>query len=87
MRCRKSNDIDSAVKAAREAFDSGKWTGIPANERGKIIWKIGDLIDNHAEELAQLSHLIMVSQLQLLEQQMFPSLLIFLDIWQVGQPR
>ena len=40
-----SKDIDLAVKAARNAFDSGKWTGIPANERGKIIWKIGDLID------------------------------------------
>ena len=52
-----SNDIDLAVKAAREAFDSGKWTGIPANEKGKIIWKIGDLIDNHAEELAQLESL------------------------------
>ena len=52
-----SNDIDLAVKAAREAFDSGRWTGIPANERGKIIWKIGDLIDNHAEELAQLESL------------------------------
>ena len=52
-----SNDIDLAVKAAREAFDSGKWTGIPANERGKIIWKIGDLIDNHTEELAQLESL------------------------------
>ena len=52
-----SNDVDLAVKAAREAFDSGKWTGIPANERGKIIWKIGDLIDNHTEELAQLESL------------------------------
>ena len=52
-----SDDIDLAVKAAREAFDSGKWTGIPANERGKIIWKIGDLIDNHTEELAQLESL------------------------------
>lgn len=52
-----SKDIDLAVKAARNAFDSGRWTGIPANERGKIIWKIGDLIDQHAEELAQLESL------------------------------
>ncbi len=52
-----SNDIDLAVKAARKAFDSGKWTSIPTNERGKIIWKIGDLIDKHAEELAQLESL------------------------------
>ncbi len=52
-----STDIDLAVKAARKAFDSGKWTSIPTNERGKIIWKIGDLIDKHTEELAQLESL------------------------------
>ncbi len=52
-----STDIDLAVKAARKAFDAGKWTSIPTNERGKIIWKIGDLIDKHTEELAQLESL------------------------------
>ena len=52
-----SEDIDLAVSSARNAFDSGKWTSIPANEKGKIIWKIGDLIDKHAEELAQLESL------------------------------
>ena len=52
-----NTDIDLAVKAARKAFDSGKWTSIPTNERGKIIWKIGDLIDKHTEELAQLESL------------------------------
>ena len=52
-----STDIDLAVKAARKAFDAGKWTSIPTNERGKIIWKIGDLIDQHTEELAQLESL------------------------------
>ena len=44
------NDIDLAVQAARKAFDSGKWTSMPNNERGKIIWKIGELIDEHNEE-------------------------------------
>ena len=29
------NDIDLAVSAARKAFDSGKWTSLPNNERGK----------------------------------------------------
>ena len=52
-----SNDIDAAVKAARSAFDSGIWTDMPNNEKGKIIWKIGDLIDQHNEELAQLESL------------------------------
>ena len=34
-----SKDIDAAVKAARVAFDSGAWTDVPNNEKGKIIWK------------------------------------------------
>ena len=50
-------DINLAVSAARNAFDSGTWGKIPPNERGKIIWKIGDLIDEHTEELAQLESL------------------------------
>ena len=52
-----SKDIDLAVKAARDAFDSGKWGNIPPNEKGKILWKIADLIDDHGEELAQLESL------------------------------
>ncbi len=51
------NDVDLAVSAARKAFDSGKWSSLPNNEKGKIIWKIGDLIDEHNEELAQLESL------------------------------
>ena len=50
-------DIDLAVASARKAFDSGKWTSVPNNEKGKIIWKIAELIDNHTEELAQLESL------------------------------
>lgn len=51
------HDIDLAVAAARKAFDSGKWSSMANNEKGKIIWKIGDLIDQHNEELAQLESL------------------------------
>jgi phenylacetaldehyde dehydrogenase len=47
-------DIALAVKAARNAFDSGPWTRMTASERGKLIWKIGDLIEKHNDELAQL---------------------------------
>ena len=52
-----SKDVDLAVKAARKAFDSGVWTDMSNSEKGKIIWKIGDLIDKHGEELAQLESL------------------------------
>ena len=50
-------DIERAVKAARKAFDSGVWTGMTASERGRLIWKLGDLIEQHLEEFAQLESL------------------------------
>jgi phenylacetaldehyde dehydrogenase len=52
-----SEDIDRAVRAARTAFDDGPWGHITPSERGRIIWRIGDLILAHAEELAQLESL------------------------------
>jgi phenylacetaldehyde dehydrogenase len=50
-------DIDRAVKAARAAFESGPWSKMTPSERGRLIWKIGDLIDKHNEEFAQLESL------------------------------
>lgn len=47
-------DIALAVKAARNAFDTGPWTRMTASDRGKLIWKIGDLIERHNDELAGL---------------------------------
>jgi len=52
-----AEDIERAVKAARRAFDEGPWGGLTASDRGRIIWKIGDLILEHADELAQLESL------------------------------
>jgi phenylacetaldehyde dehydrogenase len=52
-----AEDINRAVLAAREAFDNGPWGRITPSERGRIIWRIGDLILEHAEELAQLESL------------------------------
>ena len=51
--CEKA-DVDEAVKAARAAFDTGPWTRMTPSERGRIIWKVGDLILKYTEELAQL---------------------------------
>lgn len=47
-------DIAAAVKSARQAFDHGPWTRMTSSERGKIIWRIGDLIEKHNDQLAQL---------------------------------
>jgi len=50
-------DIDLAVKAARRAFESGPWAKMSASERGRIIWKIADLLEQHTEEFAELETL------------------------------
>ncbi len=50
-------DIDRAVKAARAAFETGPWSKIPTSERGRMIWKLADLIEKHLEEFAQLESL------------------------------
>src|SRR4249919_1698548 len=52
-----AEDINRAVKAARRAFEDGPWSRMTASERGRIIWRIGDLILEHADELAQLESL------------------------------
>src|SRR6202012_1376931 len=53
----KNADVDLAVAAARKAFDSGPWPNMSPSQRGKILWKIGDLILENLEELAQLESL------------------------------
>ncbi|KAK1297836.1 Aldehyde dehydrogenase family 2 member C4 [Acorus calamus] len=50
-------DINLAVKAARQAFDHGKWPRMPGSERGRIMLKFADLIDENVEELAKLDSL------------------------------
>jgi phenylacetaldehyde dehydrogenase len=50
-------DIDLAVQAARRAFDSGPWSRMTASERGKLVWKLADLLEEHTEEFATLETL------------------------------
>src|SRR5262245_9903045 len=50
----RAEDVDRAVKAARAAFDSGPWPRMKAAERARILWKLGDLLMAHADELARL---------------------------------
>ncbi|TWT55008.1 Phenylacetaldehyde dehydrogenase [Rubripirellula amarantea] len=50
-------DIDLAVTAARKAFDSGPWSKMTPSQRGQLIWKVGELIEQNADELAQLETL------------------------------
>jgi phenylacetaldehyde dehydrogenase len=50
-------DIEQAVKAARRAFDHGPWRRMTASERGRLIWKLADLLEEHLEEFAYLESL------------------------------
>lgn len=50
-------DVDLAVAAARRAFDSGPWASMSPSERGKLVWRLGDLLEEHADEFAELEAL------------------------------
>lgn len=47
-------DIDAAVRAARLAFDKGPWSRISPADRSRLIWKLADLLETHADEFAEL---------------------------------
>jgi len=51
-----AEDINRAVESSRAAF-SGPWSRLTPSERGKIIWKLGDLILANLDELAELESL------------------------------
>jgi aldehyde dehydrogenase (NAD+) len=48
------NDVDRAVEAARAAFEDPSWRGLNATQRGALLYRLGDLIAEHADELAEL---------------------------------
>jgi phenylacetaldehyde dehydrogenase len=50
-------DIDLAVAAARRAFESGPWARMTPRDRSRLVWKLGDLLELHADELAELEAL------------------------------
>ena len=52
-----ADDIDLAVKAARNAFDNGPWRSMDARERGELMYRFADLIEEEIDELAALETL------------------------------
>lgn len=50
-------DVNRAVKAARKAFDQGPWRRMAASERGRLLYKLADLMEKHQDELAALEAL------------------------------
>jgi aldehyde dehydrogenase (NAD+) len=51
------HDVDKAVKAARKAFDEGPWRRMSPADRGKLMYKLADLIEKNTDELANLEAL------------------------------
>src|ERR1700683_4989676 len=51
------DDVEEAVKAARKAFDQGPWRRLTASERGRLIWKLADLLEPHTAEIDYLESL------------------------------
>src|ERR1700737_909775 len=54
-----TEDVDRAVVAARRAFEdrNGAWRKLSASERGRLIWKLADLIEKNIDEFAELETL------------------------------
>src|ERR1700720_1328938 len=52
-----AEDILRGGKGGRAAFETGPWSKTPPAARGKMIWKLADLIEKHLEEFAQLESL------------------------------
>lgn len=50
-------DVDVAVSAAREAFDSGPWAAMSGRERARILYRVAELIRENADELVWLESL------------------------------
>ncbi|MBV8476773.1 MAG: aldehyde dehydrogenase family protein [Acidobacteria bacterium] len=50
-------DINRAVSAARTAFESGPWSRLTVSERGRLIWKLADLLEANTEEFAEIESL------------------------------
>lgn len=53
----REEDVDRAVKAARQAFDHGEWSTMSAAARSRLIYKLADLIEANKQELAELETL------------------------------
>ncbi len=49
-----AGDVDRAVKAARAAFEGGAWRELLPAERERLLWRLSDLIEANADELAEI---------------------------------
>jgi phenylacetaldehyde dehydrogenase len=50
-------DVNRAVAAARRAFDEGPWPRMSPSERGRILWRVAELLEKHNDEFAEIESL------------------------------
>ena len=53
----RSEDIDAAVNAATRAFTEGEWSRMTPSRRGTLLWRLADLLEQHADDFALLETL------------------------------
>ena len=80
-------DIDLAVAAARQAFESGDWSRMSAKDRAQRMWRLADLIEQHKDELAYLESVDNGKPFAVAQAAESRWQLISFVIWQVGQPK
>jgi phenylacetaldehyde dehydrogenase len=49
-----ASDADRAVQAARASFDEGRWRRLSGGQRGQVLWRVSELLEAEADELARL---------------------------------
>jgi acyl-CoA reductase-like NAD-dependent aldehyde dehydrogenase len=52
-----AEDVDNAVRVARDAFQQGPWPRMSARDRGRLLFRLADLIQQDAAELVALETL------------------------------
>jgi aldehyde dehydrogenase (NAD+) len=52
-----ATDVDRAVKCARQALETGPWKKMDAADRGRLLYKLADMVEQNADELAALESL------------------------------
>ena len=52
--CANKKDIDTAVKGARKALNDPSWRPVTATDRGKLLYKLADLIEENAENIGKI---------------------------------
>jgi phenylacetaldehyde dehydrogenase len=52
-----ASDVDRAVAAARAAFEKGAWADMVPSDRERLLWRLSDLIEENADELAEIESL------------------------------